>query len=135
MDKVNLADKLALFSDHWRPKIVGELNGQEVKLVKFSGEFVWHQHEHVDELFLVVRGAFTMQLRDRQVDLREGEFLVVPRRVEHRPVAAAEVCVLVIEPAGTLNTGNVRDAEKTTERLERIWGTRRPVQPRTGRHA
>jgi mannose-6-phosphate isomerase-like protein (cupin superfamily) len=120
MDKVNLADKFALFSEHWRPKIVGELNGQQVKLVKFSGEFVWHQHEHEDELFLVVRGAFTMQFRDRDVDLREGEFLVVPHGVEHRPVATAEVCVLLLEPAGTLNTGNVRDATKTAEVLERI---------------
>ena len=120
MNKVNLADKFALFTEHWRPKIVGDLNGQQVKLVKFAGEFVWHRHEHEDELFLVVRGAFTMQFRDRQVDLRQGEFLVVPRGVEHRPVAAEEVWVMLLEPAGTLNTGNVRDAAKTAESLERI---------------
>jgi mannose-6-phosphate isomerase-like protein (cupin superfamily) len=120
MDKVNLADKFALFAEHWRPKIVGELNGQHVKLVKFCGEFVWHQHEHEDELFFVVRGAFTMQFRDRAVDLCEGEFLIVPRGVEHRPVAKTEVCVLLLEPAGTLNTGNVHDADKTVEVLERI---------------
>jgi mannose-6-phosphate isomerase-like protein (cupin superfamily) len=88
--------------------------------VKFAGEFVGHQHEHEDELFLVVRGAFTMQFRERQVDLRQGEFLVVPRGVAHRPVAAEEVWVLLVEPAGTLSTGNVRDGAKTAEVLERI---------------
>jgi mannose-6-phosphate isomerase-like protein (cupin superfamily) len=120
MNKVNLTEKFALFSEHWRPKIVADLNGQQVKLVKFAGEFVWHRHELEDELFLVVRGAFTMHFRDRQIDLREGEFLVVPRGVEHRPVAAEEVWVLLLEPAGTMNTGNVRDPVKTAEALERI---------------
>jgi mannose-6-phosphate isomerase-like protein (cupin superfamily) len=120
MNKVNLADKFARFDDHWRPKIVGDLNGQQVKLVKFAGDFVWHQHEHEDELFLVVRGAFDMELRDRTVHLEEGEFLIVPRGIEHRPRATEEVWVLLLEPAGTLNTGNVRDADKTAETLERI---------------
>src|SRR5512134_2150582 len=87
INKVNLRDKLSLFHSHWEPKIVGELNGQHVKLVKFQGEFVWHHHEHEDELFLVVKGRFTMEFRDRQVPLEEGEFLIVPRGVEHRPVA------------------------------------------------
>ena len=110
MDKVNLADKLALFNTHWDPKIVGELNGQHVKLVKFHGAFVWHQHEREDELFLVVKGQFDMEFRDRRVMLQEGEFIIVPRGVEHRPVAAQEVHVLLFEPASTLNTGDVQDA-------------------------
>ena len=118
-NKVNLREKLALFGDHWSPKVVGELNGQQVKLVKFQGEFVWHHHDHEDELFLVVKGRFRMEFRDRQVWLEEGEFLIVPRGVEHRPVAEEEVHVLLFEPASTLNTGNVRD-ERTVERPERI---------------
>jgi mannose-6-phosphate isomerase-like protein (cupin superfamily) len=119
MEKVNLVEKLALFTGHWKPKIVGELNGQQVKLVKFQGEFVWHHHDHEDELFLVVKGRFRMEFRDRHVWLEEGEFLVVPRGVEHRPVAEEEAHVLLFEPASTLNTGNVRN-ERTVERLERI---------------
>jgi mannose-6-phosphate isomerase-like protein (cupin superfamily) len=119
MDKVNLREKLALFSDHWSPKVVGELNGQQVKLVKFQGPFTWHHHETEDELFLVVEGRFRMEFRDRDVWLEEGEFLVVPRGVEHRPVAEEEVSVLLFEPASTLNTGNVQD-EKTVSVLERI---------------
>jgi mannose-6-phosphate isomerase-like protein (cupin superfamily) len=107
IEPVNLRGKLSLFETHWDPKIVGELNGQHVKLVKFQGEFVWHHHEHEDELFLVVQGRFTMEFRDRQVPLEEGEFLIVPRGVEHRPVAEHEVHVLLFEPATTLNTGNV----------------------------
>jgi mannose-6-phosphate isomerase-like protein (cupin superfamily) len=119
MDKVNLSDKLARFTDHWQPKIVGELNGQQVKVAKFKGPFVWHSHEREDELFLVVRGRFRMEFRDGDIELREGEFLIVPRGVEHRPVADEEVAVLLFEPASTLNTGNVRD-ERTLEQLERI---------------
>lgn len=107
IERVNLREKLALFDSHWDPKIVGELNGQHVKLVKFQGEFVWHHHEHEDELFLVVNGRSTMQFRDRDVALEEGEFLIVPRGVEHRPVAEREVHVLLFEPATTVNTGNV----------------------------
>ena len=106
MTPINLAEKFAQFSEHWSPKIVAGLNGQEVKLVKFQGEFVWHQHEREDELFLVVRGTFRMEFRDRSVTLSEGEMIVVPRGVEHRPVADAEVWVLLFEPANTLNTGN-----------------------------
>lgn len=114
MDKVNLAAKLAAFSEHWQPRIVGELNGQHVKLVKLQGEFVWHHHESEDELFLVLKGAMTIELRDRDVHLGEGEFFIVPRGVEHRPVAAEEAHVLLFEPASTLNTGNVRN-ERTYE--------------------
>jgi mannose-6-phosphate isomerase-like protein (cupin superfamily) len=119
MDKVNLAEKLALFQDQWSPKVVGELNGQHVKLVKFRGEFVWHKHDQEDELFLVVKGQFRMDFLDRQVSLEEGEFLIVPRGVEHRPVADEEVHVLLFEPASTLNTGDVRD-ERTVIQPERI---------------
>ncbi|HUU86026.1 MAG TPA: cupin domain-containing protein [Phycisphaerae bacterium] len=119
MDKVNLAEKFGLFEEHWRPKIVGELNGQQVKLVKVLGAFDWHHHENEDELFLVVKGEMRVELRDKAVALGEGEFLVVPRGVEHRPVAQREAHVLMFEPAGTLNTGNVR-TDKTVERPERL---------------
>lgn len=119
MDKVNLAEKFSKFSEHWRPKIVAELNGQQVKLVKFQGEFVWHRHEYEDELFLVVQGRFRMEFRDRQVWLEEGELLVVPRGVEHRPVADEEVQVLLFEPASTLNTGHVQN-ERTVSALDRL---------------
>ncbi len=113
MEKVNIREKFALFNEHWHPKIAGELNGQYVKLVKFQGEFVWHQHEREDELFLVVKGRFRMDFRDRAVWIEEGEFIIVPRGIEHRPFAKEEVHVLLFEPAGTLNTGNV-ESELTT---------------------
>ena len=119
MDKVNLKEKLSLFSAHWQPKIVGELNGQQVKLVKFQGPFVWHQHENEDEMFLVVAGRFRMEFRDRDVWLEAGEFIVVPRGVEHRPVADEEAHVLLFEPATTLNTGDIEN-ELTQALLERI---------------
>jgi mannose-6-phosphate isomerase-like protein (cupin superfamily) len=119
MEKVNLRNKLDLFKEHWSPKIVGELNGQQVKLVKFLGPFVWHHHDHEDELFLVVEGRFRMEFRDRDLWLEEGEFLIVPRGVEHRPVADEEAHVLLFEPASTLNTGNVRN-ERTVEQLQKI---------------
>jgi len=119
MEKVNLRDKLDLFKEHWSPKIVGELNDQQVKLVKFRGPFVWHHHDHEDELFLVAKGRFRMEFRDRDLWLEEGEFLIVPRGVEHRPVADEEAHVLLFEPASTLNTGNVRN-ERTREQLETI---------------
>ncbi|QVL32391.1 cupin domain-containing protein [Telmatocola sphagniphila] len=117
--KVNLMEKLALFSNHWHPRIVGELNGQHVKLVKFQGEFVWHKHDDEDELFLVVQGRFRMDLPERELWLEEGEFLIVPRGVMHRPVAEQEVHVLLFEPSSTLNTGNERN-EKTVEMPEWI---------------
>ena len=124
MDRVNIAQKLACFTDHFSPRIVGELNGQHVKLVKFRGEFVWHHHDHEDELFLVVRGSFRMGYRDeagneREITLDQGEFLIVPRGTEHRPAADEEVEILLFEPAGTLNTGNVR-GNLTVEELQRI---------------
>ena len=110
MEKVNLAEKFSLFSGYWQPKIVGALNGQQVKLAKFQGPFVWHHHEDEDELFFVVKGRFRMELRDRQIVLEEGEFLIVPRGVEHRPHADEEVWVLLFEPAATINTGNASGA-------------------------
>lgn len=119
MNKVNLMEKFALFDEHWSPKIVGELNGQHIKLVKFQGEFVWHHHDLEDELFLVVKGRFRMEFRDRDVWLEEGEFLIVPRGIEHRPVADEEVHVLLFEPTGTLNTGNA-GGERTRAELERL---------------
>jgi mannose-6-phosphate isomerase-like protein (cupin superfamily) len=114
MHKINVAQKLSTFQDHWSPKIVGELNGQHVKLVKFQGEFIWHHHDSEDELFLVLHGAFRMDYKDaagaeRSMELGEGEFVIVPRGTEHRPVAGKEVHVMLFEPAGTLNTGNVHD--------------------------
>ena len=119
MDKVNIGEKLGLFSDHWNPRIVGELNGQHVKLAKFQGEFVWHDHAAEDELFLVVRGSFRMEFRDRSVTLNAGEFLIVPRGVEHRPVAEREVEVLLFEPAEIKHTGDV-ESELTVHAYERI---------------
>jgi mannose-6-phosphate isomerase-like protein (cupin superfamily) len=119
MDKVNLEEKLSLFSSHWDPKIVGELNGQQIKLVKFQGCFVWHKHDAEDELFLVVRGEFDMEFRDHTVRLHEGEFLIVPRGVEHRPRAEREAHVLLFEPAGTLNTGDA-GGPRTVARPDRI---------------
>jgi mannose-6-phosphate isomerase-like protein (cupin superfamily) len=106
MQKINLEEKLGKFSEHWSPKIIAVLNGQHVKLVKSLGEFPWHHHEHEDELFFVVRGWFRLEFRDHSVVLREGEMLVVPRGVEHRPVAEEEVCLLLFEPASTVNTGS-----------------------------
>jgi mannose-6-phosphate isomerase-like protein (cupin superfamily) len=119
MDKVNLSRKLSQFSEYWSPKIVGELNGQHVKLVKLKGEFMWHRHVHEDELFLVLKGHLTIHLRDRAVELNEGEFFIIPRGVEHKPVAAAEVHVLLFEPTSTLNTGDQR-GPLTIESPQRI---------------
>ena len=119
VNKTNLADKLALFREHWSPKIVGEINDAYVKLVKFKGEFVWHHHEQEDELFLVVKGRFTMKLRDRDIEVGEGEFIIIPHGVEHKPVADEECHVLLLEPKSTLNTGNIRN-ERTLPKLERI---------------
>ena len=115
MHKVNVAEALQSFSEHWQPRIVGELNGQHVKLVKLQGEFVWHHHADEDEMFYVVRGAMDIEIRGGgTIALREGEFFIVPRGVEHRPVAQEEAHVMLFEPAGTLNTGNVRN-ERTYE--------------------
>jgi mannose-6-phosphate isomerase-like protein (cupin superfamily) len=119
MDKVNLREKLASFSDYWNPRIVGELNGQHVKVVKFQGEFVWHDHAEEDEFFLVLRGGFRMEFRDKSVTLREGDFIIVPRGVEHRPVAEHEVEVLLFEPAQIKHTGDIQ-SDFTVRRFERI---------------
>ena len=119
IEKVNLSEKLKVFSDLWSPKIVGDLNDSYVKLVKLKGEFVWHHHEAEDELFLVIKGRLIIKLRDRDINLEEGEFVIIPRGVEHLPVAEHEVHILLLEPKTTLNTGNVR-GEKTVENLERI---------------
>ena len=119
VEKVNVAQKLSLFDEHWSPKIVGELNDQHVKLVKISGEFVWHHHDDEDEMFLVVDGRFRMEFRDREVWIEGGEFIVVPRGVEHRPVADEEASVMLFEPASTLNTGNVT-GDMTVAELDRI---------------
>jgi mannose-6-phosphate isomerase-like protein (cupin superfamily) len=119
MDKINIAQKFALFQEHWSPKIVAELNGQLVKLVRFKGEFVWHHHDVEDEMFLVVNGRLVMHFRDRRVHVEEGEFIVVPRGVEHKPEALGEAHVVLFEPKSTLNTGNVRN-ERTLEGLESI---------------
>jgi mannose-6-phosphate isomerase-like protein (cupin superfamily) len=119
MDKVNIAEKLAQFDEQWSPKVVGQVNDVDVKLTKLEGEFVWHHHELEDELFLVVSGSLVIKFRDRDVRIEEGEFLIVPRGVEHKPVAEKEVHVLLVEPASTLNTGNVR-LERTLEELERL---------------
>jgi mannose-6-phosphate isomerase-like protein (cupin superfamily) len=119
MEKVNIEHKLSLFSDHWSPKIVGELNGQLVKLAKLKGEFVWHKHDNEDELFFVLKGSFKMEYRDRTVVVNENEFLIVQKGVEHRPVADEEVCIMLFEPATTLNTGDT-ESELTKHVLDRI---------------
>ncbi len=119
MEKVNLEQKLSLFSDHWSPKIVGELNGQHVKLAKLKGEFVWHKHDNEDELFFVIKGSFKMEFRDKTVVVNENEFLIVPKGVEHRPVADEEVSIMLFEPATTLNTGDT-EGELTKHVLDRI---------------
>ena len=116
MEKVNLAERLATIREPWRPLLVGELNGQEVKLAKLQGEFVWHHHEHEDELFLGVSGRFRIEFRDRTVEIGPGEFVIVPRGVEHRPVADGEAATLLFEPAGVRNTGNVEHPTLTAPR-------------------
>lgn len=120
MEKINLAEKFALINEHWRPKVVGELNGQEVKLVKFCGAFPWHHHENEDEMFMALRGSFRIEFRDKTVELNEGEFVIVPRGVEHRPIAEVEVEVLLFEPKNVKNTGNVEDEFFTAPSGEKI---------------
>ena len=116
---INVLEKLSLFSEHWSPKIVGELNGQQVKLAKLKGEFVWHKHDNEDELFFVINGILTIEFRDKTVDIYPGEFIIVPRGVEHKPVAKEEVSVMLFEPASTLNTGDSFN-ELTIEILDRL---------------
>jgi mannose-6-phosphate isomerase-like protein (cupin superfamily) len=119
METVNLRQKFAKFSEHYKPHIIGEVNDCYVKVVKLKGEFIWHHHDHEDELFLVVKGTLRMQFRDHESIIREGEFVIVPRKVEHKPVADEEVHLVLIEPKSTLNTGNVTN-ERTVARLESI---------------
>lgn len=119
MKKINIEEKLSLFNDHWNPRIVAELNGQHVKLAKLKGEFVWHKHDHEDELFFVLKGKLEIAFRDATVVINENEFFVVPKGVEHKPIAREEVSVMLFEPASTLNTGNEVN-ELTRQQLERI---------------
>ena len=119
MDKVNIAEKFTRFADYWSPKIVGEVNDMQVKLAKLKGEFIWHHHDREDELFLVIKGRLRMRLRDRDVVIEPGEFFIVPRGVEHLPVAEEEVHLLLLEPKTTLNTGNVVN-ERTVAELRRL---------------
>ena len=119
IQKINIGDKLNLFSDHWKPRIIAELNSQHVKLVKFQGEFIWHKHDEEDEMFLVICGNFIMELRDQAIALFPGEFIVIPKGIEHKPVAKEEVHVLLFEPATTLNTGN-KENKLTLHDLESI---------------
>jgi mannose-6-phosphate isomerase-like protein (cupin superfamily) len=119
VEKVNFQEKFASFSEIWAPRIIGELNGQHVKAVKMNGEFLWHHHDNEDEMFLVVKGKLTMEFRDKIVEVKEGEFIIVPRKTEHRPIAEKEVEVILFEPASTVNTGNIVN-ERTKQQLEKI---------------
>lgn len=119
MDKINISNKLSLFSDYFNPRVVGELNGQQVKLVKLKGEFVWHKHDNEDEMFYILEGTLKMEFRDKTVEINKNEFIIVPRGVEHKPVAEQEVSLMLFEPATTLNTGNTK-GELTRDTLERI---------------
>jgi mannose-6-phosphate isomerase-like protein (cupin superfamily) len=119
MEKINLAEKLLTFSDYFNPRIAGELNGQQVKLVKFQGEFIWHHHDNEDELFYVVKGSFDMHLNDKIITVNAGEFLIMPRGVEHKPVAREEVEIMLFEPATTVNTGNIEN-ELTKKELKHL---------------
>ena len=117
MEKINLNQKLSLFSDYWNPRIVGELNGQHVKLAKIKGEFIWHSHEHEDELFYVVKGILKIEFRDKSVELKQGDMIIVPKGVEHKPSAEEEVHIMMFEPASTINTGTIEN-ELTRKELE-----------------
>lgn len=119
MDRINLLEKFNLFAEHWSPKIIGELNGQQVKLAKLKGAFFFHRHDNEDELFFVMRGKLKMEFRDKTVEINEGEMIIVPRGVEHKPVADEEVWIMLFEPASTLNTGNIVN-ERTKAQLETI---------------
>lgn len=119
MEKINIADKFSRFQEQWSPKIIGKLNGQEVKIAKIQGEFIWHSHEQEDELFLVIDGHVTIKLRDRDIELEEGEMFIVPKGVEHKPVAEQEAQILMFEPASTRNTGNI-ESERTVSNPEEL---------------
>ena len=119
IEKVNINEKFSMFQDHWSPKIVGEINDTHVKLAKLKGEFIWHHHDNEDEMFLVIKGKLLMRLRDRDLQLNEGEFVIIPKGVDHLPVAEEEVHLLLLEPKTTLNTGNI-ESERTLRQLENI---------------
>ena len=119
IEKVDIVEKLSKFTEHWKPYIIGELNGQYVKVVKFTGEFTWHHHDNEDEMFYVIKGKFDMQLPNRAIKIRKGQFIIIPRGIEHKPVALKEACVMLFEPASTLNTGNVRNSF-TKENITRL---------------
>lgn len=119
IEKVHIEEKLNLFQDYWNPRIAGELNGQHLKLVKIKGEFTWHSHDKEDEMFLVIKGKLLMHLRDKIIELNTGEFVIIPKKTEHKPVANKEVHLMLFEPAGTLNTGNIQN-EFTRPVLEKI---------------
>jgi mannose-6-phosphate isomerase-like protein (cupin superfamily) len=119
IEKVNITEKLSLFSDYWNPRIVGELNHQHVKLVKLNGEFIWHKHDDEDEMFLVINGNFRMELRDKTIYMQPGEFIIIPKGIEHKPISEGESHIMLFEPASTLNTGNVT-SERTKEVLQKI---------------
>lgn len=120
IEKVNIGEKLSLFSEHWTPKIVSELNDYHIKLAKFQGDFVWHKHDDTDEMFLVIDGSFTMKLRDGDIDIQQGEFIIVPKGVEHCPSAENEVQVMLFEKAGTVNTGDADESDVTLKELDRL---------------
>jgi mannose-6-phosphate isomerase-like protein (cupin superfamily) len=120
LEKINMKKKLAAINDYWDPKIAGKLNGQLIKFVKFKGEFVWHKHDNEDEMFLVLNGNFTMEHRDKKIEMNEGEFIIIPKGTEHRPVANSEVHVMLFEPELTLNTGDAPNSELTKVNLEEI---------------
>jgi mannose-6-phosphate isomerase-like protein (cupin superfamily) len=119
MNKITISEKLNLFQDHWNPRIIGELNGQQVKLVKLKGPFIWHSHENEDELFYVISGQLKMEFRDKSILINPGELIIVPRGIEHRPVAENEVAIMLFEPSTTINTGNT-DSDLRRENLEKI---------------
>ena len=119
IEKVNLAEKFNCFNDYWNPRIAGELNGQYVKLTKLKGDFIWHKHDEEDEMFLVIKGVLTMELRNKTVELQPGEFIIIPKDVEHKPTANEEVHLILFEPAATLNTGNTIN-EFTKTQLQKI---------------
>lgn len=117
MEKVNIADKLSMFDDHWSPRIIGKLNGQEVKIAKVKGEFVWHDHANEDEMFLILKGTLKLEFRDRTITLHEGEMLVIPKGVEHKPIAEDEVHLLLFEPASTKHTGEIEHQLTQTNKI------------------
>ncbi len=120
IEKINIESKLNLFHDYWNPRVVGKLNGQSVKLVKFKGEFIWHSHDNEDEMFLVIHGEFSMELRDKTLTISKGDFIIIPKGTQHRPVAQHEVHVMLFEPEATLNTGSAIDSDLTRHNLIEI---------------